>query len=91
MFTNDMMIDAVQNSKKTLVNTFVVNEDVKDTMLKFVDAQTDYTKAAAKSTVDFVTTLGQQTVKAFQETAKFDYAKFGEGIFKAYQANLGKA
>jgi hypothetical protein len=29
----------------------------------------------------------QETQKVMREAAKFDYAKFGEGIMKAYQAN----
>lgn len=85
MFTLDPVIDTVQTSKKTFVNTFVQNESVKDTLVKFIDAQSDYTKKAAKVGMDTVTTLTQEMVKASQEAMKFDYAKFGEGVMKAYQ------
>ena len=90
MFTADAIIDTVQTGKKTLVNTFVTNETVKDSMIKFIDAQADYTKRAAKVGMDTFTTLSTEMVKAGQDAMKFDYTKFGEGIMKAYTATTSK-
>lgn len=90
MFTADAIIDTVQTGKKTFVNTFVTNETVKDSMIKFIDAQADYTKKAAKVGMDTFTTLSTEMVKANQEAMKFDYTKFGEGIMKAYTATAKK-
>ena len=90
MFTLDPVIDTVQTGKKTFVNTFVQNEAVKESLVKFIDAQADYTKKAAKVGLDTVTTVTQELVKASQEAMKFDYAKFGEGIMKAYTAQTAK-
>ncbi len=90
MFTADAIIDTVQTGKKTFVNTFVTNETVKDTMVKFIDAQAEYTKKAAKVGMDTMTTLSTEMVKAGQEAMKFDYTKFGEGIMKAYSATTAK-
>lgn len=90
MFTADALIDTVQTGKKTFVNTFVTNETVKDTMIKFIDAQADYTKKAAKVGMDTFTTLSGEMVKAGQDAMKFDYTKFGEGIMKAYTATSKK-
>lgn len=90
MFTFDTTIDAVQNGKKTFVNTFVTNEAVKTTLNSFVDAQTEYTKAAVKAGADTATTLAKEITKSLGEAAKFDYTKFGEGVMKAYN-NLNKA
>jgi ATP phosphoribosyltransferase len=84
MFTADAIIDTVQTGKKTFVNTFVTNETVKESMIKFIDAQADYTKKAAKVGMDTFTTLTSEAVKASQDAMKFDYTKFGEGIMKAY-------
>ena len=84
MFTFDATIDAVQTSKKTFVNTFVTNETVKEAMLDFIENQSEYTKKAFKATSDMATTVLAETTKAAQNAAKFDYAKFGEGIMKAY-------
>jgi hypothetical protein len=90
MFTADAIIDTVQTGKKTFVNTFVTNETVKDSMIKFIDAQADYTKKAAKVGMDTFTTLTSEAVKASQEAMKFDYTKFGEGVMKAYTATTAK-
>ena len=90
MFTADALIDAVQTGKKTFVNTFVQNETVKSTLNQFIDAQTEYTKRAARVGLDTATTLTQEAVKAAQEAVKFDYAKFGEGVMKAYNATTAK-
>jgi hypothetical protein len=91
MFTADAMIDTVQTGKKTVVNTFVTNETVKDAMIKFIDAQADYTKKAIKASTDTFTVLTAEAVKATQEAMKFDYTKFGEGVMKAYTAQSSKS
>ena len=90
MFTADAIIDTVQTGKKTIVNTFVTNETVKDSMIKFIDAQADYTKRAAKVGQDTVTTLTSEAVKAVQEAAKFDYFKASEDFFKALKPVTSK-
>jgi hypothetical protein len=90
MFTADAIIDTVQNGKKQFVNTFVQNETAKDAMVKFIDAQAEYTKKAAKVGMDTFTTLSSEAVKAGQNAMKFDYTKFGEGIMKAYTATTAK-
>ena len=75
MFTLDATIDAVQTGKKTFVNTFVQNETVKDVMIKFIDAQADYTKKAVKAGTDAVTSLTSEAVKQAQEATKYDFNK----------------
>jgi hypothetical protein len=91
MFTADALIDTVQTGKKTFVNTFVTNETIKESMVKFIDAQADYTKKAAKVGMDTFTSVASESLKAAQEATKFDYVKFGEGIMKAYTAQTAKA
>jgi ATP phosphoribosyltransferase len=86
MFTADAIIDTVQTGKKTWVNTFVTNETVKESMIKFIDSQAEYTKKAFRVGMDTFTTLSSELIKANQEAMKFDYSKFGEGIMKAYTA-----
>ena len=90
MFTADALIDTVQTGKKTFVNTFVTNESAKDAMIKFIDAQADYTKKAAKVGMDTAATLTSEAVKAVQEAAKFDYAKASEDFFKAFKPVTAK-
>ena len=87
MFTLDATIDAVQTGKKTFVNTFVQNEGVKEAMLKFIDAQGDYTKKAVKAGTDAVTTVASESVKAIQEVSKFDYNKFYDTVAKSFKVS----
>jgi len=90
MFTTDAIIDTVQTGKKTFVNTFVTNESVKDAMIKFIDAQADYTKRASKVGMDTATTLTSEAMKQVQEVVKFDYVKAGQEFFKAFQPATAK-
>lgn len=75
MFTADAVIDAVQTGKKTFVNTFVTNETVKDSMIKFIDTQAELTKKAAKVNLDTFTSLSSEAMKQVQEATKYDYSK----------------
>jgi len=90
MFTPDATIDAVQTAKKTFVNTFVTNEAVKTPLIKFIDAQADYTKKAAKVGMDTFTSLTSEAVKQAQEAAKFDYTKFYDTMSKAFTVAKAK-
>lgn len=90
MFTADAIIDTVQTGKKTIVNTFVSNEAVKESMIKFIDAQADYTKKAAKVGMDTFTSLSSEAIKQAEAVAKFDYVKAGQDFLKAFQPTTGK-
>ena len=90
MFTVDATIDTVQGAKKQFVKTFIQNETAATAMNEFIDAQAEYTKKAAKVGIDTFTVLASETTKAMQNAMKFDYAKFGEGIMKAYTATAKK-
>lgn len=48
-FYSDMAIDAIQNTKKQFVDTFVKQDEFKNPLNAFVDAQTAYTKQVAKT------------------------------------------
>ncbi len=90
MFTVDQSIDTIQGAKKQFVKTFVQNETAASAMNEFIDAQAEYTKKAAKVGMDTFATLASETTKAVQNSMKFDYVKFGEGVMKAYQATTAK-
>ena len=90
MFTADAIIDTVQTGKKTIVNTFVTNETAKESMIKFIDAQADYTKKAAKVGMDTATTLTSEMIKQAEAVAKFDYVKAGQDFLKAFQPTTAK-
>ena len=90
MFTADAIIDTVQTGKKTIVNTFVTNETAKESMIKFIDAQADYTKKAAKVGMDTATTLTSEAVKQVEAVVKYDYVKAGQDFIKAFQPTTAK-
>jgi hypothetical protein len=90
MFTADAIIDSVQTGKKTIVNTFVTNEVTKEAMIKFIDAQADYTKRAAKVGTDTVTTMTSEAVKVVQEAAKFDWFKATQDVLAAFKPATAK-
>jgi hypothetical protein len=53
MFTPEYFIDSVQNAKKQAVNTLVVNEQIKKSLVELIDAQTTYAKTVVKNTISF--------------------------------------
>ena len=86
MFTIDTTIDAIQTGKKNFVNTVFANQEkVAEALNQFVDAQTAYTKSAAKAGTDVATKLSSETVKAVQEAAKFDFSKAYADLTKSFQ------
>jgi hypothetical protein len=91
MFTFDTAIDAVQTGKKQFVKTFVNNEKIADALNEFIDAQTNYTKQAVGTATRTATTLGKEAMNHMETAAKFDYAKFNDGVVKAYQSMLKPA
>lgn len=85
MFITDTFIDAVSNGKKQFVNTvFANNQAVAKVLNGFVDAQSEYTKKAAKAGSDTVTQLTSEAVKVAQEAAKFNYVKAAEDFAKKF-------
>lgn len=63
MFTPDLIIDTIQNSKKQFVNTFVTDKSVAAALNEFVDAQTAYTKQAAKAGTEMLSKLSDVAIK----------------------------
>lgn len=85
MFTADAVIDAVQTGKKTFINTFVQNEPTKEALVKFVDAQADYTRKAAKVGLDTFTVISSEAMKQAQEATKFDFNKAYSTMAEAFK------
>ena len=90
MFTFDPVIDAIQSSKKSFVNTFITNEKIAKSLNDYVDSQTAYTKEAMNATTTMVTAVMGETTKGMQDLTKFDYTKFGEGMMKGWLNNVNK-
>ena len=64
----NQFIDAVQGAKATFVNTFVKHEGIAKSLKTFIDAQTKFSKEAAKSANE----VFEQTTA---ELKKFDVQK----------------
>jgi hypothetical protein len=86
MFSLEGNIDTIQNSKKSFVKIFVKNEVIAKSLNDFIDAQTAYTKAATNAGSEAFAAIAGEVSKSMSEMGKIDYAKFGEGVMKAWQA-----
>jgi methyl-accepting chemotaxis protein len=84
MFTTDAMIDAVQNSQKNMVKLFVKNDELVTTVNGLIDQQADYSRKTANAATEMFSTLAQETTNAVQSAMRFNYAKLGEDMLKAY-------
>lgn len=71
MFTPDVLIDTIQNSKKQVVNMLVTNETFKTELIKLVDAQTEFAKGQFKTTLS----IAQALIKNASDAC---YAKAGK-------------
>lgn len=61
MFSPETIIDSVQNAKKQVVNTFIVDKTIKTSFIEVIDAQTAFIKTASQNAL----TLSQMVVKNF--------------------------
>jgi hypothetical protein len=66
MFTPTQFIDTVQNGKKQIVNTFVVDAKFKEELNKLIDAQAQ----AAKASVEASLAIAQAFTKNAAEAMK---------------------
>ena len=86
MFTLDATIDSIQTAKKTAISTvFAKQEKVADALHQFVDAQTAYTKSAAKAGTEVANKLYTETIRMSQDAMKYDWAKHFDSITEAFK------
>lgn len=80
-------VDAIQVSKKMVVDTFVKHEGLAKTLNEFVDAQTEYTKKAIDAGYTASTNVYKTlTDKAFYADAAKAMQASSQTFFKAQQA-----
>lgn len=70
MFTIDSAIDAVQNTKKSIVTHTVKDTTMSSSLNGLVDAQTAYTKAVAQTAQTAAQHITQQLIDAGNEASK---------------------
>jgi cell division septum initiation protein DivIVA len=78
MFLVEKFIDTVQNSKKQFVETFVKQEQIRDSLNEFIDAQTEYTKSVWETMTKIGKTTVDETGKAVKEMSTYDWSKLAE-------------
>lgn len=49
MFSPEYFINSIQSAKKTYVETFVVNKEIKKSLINLIDAQTAYSKTVVEN------------------------------------------
>lgn len=77
-------VDGIQSAKKQFVNTFVPQEQIKEALNGFVDAQTQYTKDAITASSVSLTKVSEVF------TDRTPYVKFAETL-KSYFPTAGCA
>lgn len=90
-------IDTVQGAKKLFVKSVITNSVIADGLISFIDAQTSYTKEAAKATISSVGVVAGElakineqfctgvSYKKLQEKVSNDlYSTFWKEAFKYY-------
>jgi len=75
MFLFDSTIDAIQNSKKQVVSTFVTDKKFQAELTKLIEAQTEFTKSQVQSTLS----IAEALAKNAKETTETFVAKFKVG------------
>jgi hypothetical protein len=70
MFSTDYLtnvwIDAIQNAKKTWVDTWVKDEEMSKPLYDFIKVQTEFTKDAMKHTTTFANAAGEAMAKVIK-------------------------
>ncbi len=74
-------VDGIQSAKKQFVNTFVQHDEFQKVLNGFVDAQTEYTKAAITAGSDAITKTGEILMD------RTPYVKFSEKIAEYFPAS----
>jgi hypothetical protein len=71
----NQVIDAVQNSKKQFVETFVQDDKFKKDLIKLVDTQTEFAKGQVQTTLS----IAEAIAKNAKETTEALISKFKVG------------
>ena len=71
----NQVIDAIQNGKKQIVNTFVTDKKFQAELIKLIEAQAEFAKGQVKSSLS----IAEALAKNAQETTKTLVEKFKVG------------
>lgn len=71
----NQVIDAIQDGKKQIVNTFVTDKKFQAELIKLIEAQAEFAKGQVQSSLS----IAEALAKNAQETTKAMAAKFKVG------------
>ena len=72
----NQVIDAVQNGKKQIVNSFVTDKKFQAELIKLVDAQTAFAKGQIETTIS----IAEALAKNAKETTEAFVSKYNFGV-----------
>jgi len=58
-----LFIDSVQNAKKQFVHKYVRNQDIKNNLIIYIDAQSKFLHTAIDATTRIITTCGHEVLQ----------------------------
>lgn len=64
MFDQNFIIDSVQETKKKVINTFVINDTFKTELIKLVDSETEFVKGINKQSLAIAETFWKNASQA---------------------------
>ena len=82
MFTVEKLVDTIQNSKKQFVETFVKQEDMRNSLNEFIDAQTKYTKTVVDTATKLTKTVSDEATKLVKEMTEYDWSNLADQATK---------
>ena len=65
-YMTNMWIDAIQNAKKSWVDTWFKDETMNKPLHAFIEAQTSFSKTAMKHTNEFANSAGEAIAKVIK-------------------------
>jgi hypothetical protein len=78
MFTVDTLVDSIQAAQKQFVETFVKDEEIRDSINQFVDNQAECTRTVLTTVTEFGQSVAEQTTKTVKKATEYDWSKLAE-------------
>ena len=82
MFTVEKLVDSIQIGQRQFVETFVKNEEIRQSINELIDAQSAYTKTVAGTVTELGKTVSEQTSKVAKEMTEFDWSDLAQKATK---------
>jgi gas vesicle protein len=78
----EKLLDSIQTGQRQFVETFVKNEEIRESINELIDAQAAYTKTVAGTVAELGKTVSDQTSKTVKEMTEFDWSELTEKATK---------